>query len=92
MSLYFCFCVNFCGYIWIGSLFYVSDYQLLTKIKVDGQNLKVMSQFKYLGSTISKEGKRIEITSNASQTMAAAVKLWAIHHQEEKVENDMIKS
>lgn len=92
MSLYFCFCVNFCGYTWIGSLLYVPDYQLLTEIKVDGQELKVMNQFKYVGSTISEEGQRIEITSNASQTMAAVVKLSAIHHREEKVENDTTKS
>lgn len=39
---------------------------LSSKIKVGGQELKVVSQFQYIDMIISKEGSRIEILSSAA--------------------------
>lgn len=41
------------------------------KIKVCGQQLEVMNQFKYIGWINIEEGTKIEIISRVTQTMAA---------------------
>lgn len=41
------------------------------KIKVCGQQLEVMNQFKYIGLIIIEEGTKIKIISRITQTMAA---------------------
>ena len=52
-----------------------SGKQISTKIKVRGQELETVGQFKYLGSIITEEGSRAEILSRAAQTTAAMSKL-----------------
>ena len=55
-----------------------SGKQISTKIKVRGQELETVGQFKYLGSIITEEGSRAEILSRAAQTTAAMSKLRPI--------------
>ena len=55
-----------------------SGKQISTKIKVRGQELETVGEFKYLGSIIMEEGSRAEILSRASQTTAAMSKLRPI--------------
>ena len=45
-----------------------------TKIKVRGQELETMGQFKYIGSIITEEGSIAEILSRAAQTTAVMSK------------------
>ena len=42
-----------------------------TEIKVNGQKLKTLTSFKYLGSVITDEGSKPEILSRIAQTTAA---------------------
>ena len=42
-----------------------------TEIKVNGQKLKTITSFKYLGSVITNEGPKPEILSRIAQTTAA---------------------
>ena len=46
-----------------------------TEIKVNGQKLKTVTSFKYLGSVITEEGSKPEILSRITQTTAALTKL-----------------
>ena len=46
-----------------------------TEIKVNGQRLKTVTSFKYLGSVITDEGSQPEILSRIAQTTAALTKL-----------------
>lgn len=55
-----------------------NEEELSTNIKVGGQELKVLRQYKYLGLIISEEGSGREIISSAAQRMAAAIKLKTI--------------
>ena len=49
-----------------------------TEIKVNGQKLKTVTSFKYLGSVITEEGPKPEILSRTTQTIAALTKLKPI--------------
>lgn len=51
---------------------------LSSTIKAGSQELKVLSQFNYFGSFISKEDCRIEIISKAVQTMTSVAKIRII--------------
>ena len=42
-----------------------------TEIKVNGQKLKTITSFKYLGSAIPDEGFKLEMLSRLAQTTAA---------------------
>ena len=42
-----------------------------TEIKVNGQRLETVTNFKYLGSVITDEGSKPEILSRIAQTTAA---------------------
>ena len=46
-----------------------------TEIKVNGQKLETVTNFKYLGSVITDEGSKPEILSRIAQTTAALTKL-----------------
>ena len=46
-----------------------------TEIKVNGQKLKTVTSFKYLGSVITDEGSKPEILSSIAQTTAALTRL-----------------
>ena len=46
-----------------------------TEIKVNGQKLKTVTSFKYLGSVITDEGSKPEILSRIAQTTAALTRL-----------------
>ena len=46
-----------------------------TEIKVNGQKLKPVTSFKYLGSVITDEGSKPEILSRIAQTTAALMRL-----------------
>ena len=46
-----------------------------TEIKVNGQKLKAVTSFKYLGSVIIAEGPKPEILSMIAQTTAALTRL-----------------
>ena len=46
-----------------------------TEIKVNGQKLKTVTSFKYLGSVITDEGSKPEILSRIEQTTAALTRL-----------------
>ena len=47
---------------------------IYTEIKVNGQKLKTVKSFKYLGSVITDEGPKPEILSRTAQTTAALTK------------------
>ena len=46
-----------------------------TEIKVNGQKLKTVTSFKYLGSVITDEGSKPEILSGIAQATAASTRL-----------------
>ena len=46
-----------------------------TQIRVNGQKLKTVTSFKYLGSVITDEGSKPEILSRIAQTTAALTRL-----------------
>ena len=46
-----------------------------TEIKVNGQKLKTVTSFKYLGSVITDEGSKPEILSRIAQATAALTRL-----------------
>ena len=46
-----------------------------TEIKVNGQKLKTVTNFKYLGLVIADEGSKPEILSRIAQTPAALTRL-----------------
>ena len=46
-----------------------------TEIKVNGQKLEAVTNFKYLGSVITDEGSKREILSRIAQTTAAFTRL-----------------
>ena len=46
-----------------------------TEIKVNGQKLKTVTSFKYLGSVITDEGSKLETLSRIAQTTAALTRL-----------------
>ena len=46
-----------------------------TEIKINGQKLKTVTSFKYLGSAITDEGSKPEILSRIAQTTAALTSL-----------------
>ena len=46
-----------------------------TEIKVNGQKLKTVTSFKYLGSVITDEGSKLETLSRIAQTTAAWTRL-----------------
>ena len=46
-----------------------------TEIKVNGQKLETVTNFKYLGSVITDEGSKPEILSRIAQTTAAFTRL-----------------
>ena len=45
------------------------------KIKVNGQKLETVINFKYLGSVITNEGSKLEILSRIAQATAALIRL-----------------
>ncbi|KAK3884766.1 hypothetical protein Pcinc_010952 [Petrolisthes cinctipes] len=51
---------------------------ITTNISVQGQNLQMVQQFKYLGAIISDQGSKPEILARAAQTMTALSKLKPI--------------
>ena len=48
---------------------------IITEIKVNGQKLKTVTSFKYLGSALTNEGSKPEIVSRRAQTTAATTRL-----------------
>ena len=46
-----------------------------TEIKINGQKLETVTDFKYLGSVITDEGSKPEILSRLAQTTAALTRL-----------------
>ena len=46
-----------------------------TEIKVNGQRLETVTNFKYLGSVITDEGSKTEILSRIAQTTTALTRL-----------------
>ena len=48
------------------------------EIKVNGQKLKTVTSFKYLGSVKTDEGSKPEILSRIAQTTAAATRLKTV--------------
>ena len=46
-----------------------------TEIEINGQKLKTVTSFKYLGSVITDEGSKPEILSSIAQTTAALTRL-----------------
>ena len=52
------------------------------EIKIKGQRLEEMENFKYLGAIISNEGSKPEILSRIAQTTAALSRLKLISHME----------
>ena len=46
-----------------------------TEIKVNGQRLKTVTSFRYLGSVITDEGSKPEILSRLAQTTASLTRL-----------------
>ena len=46
-----------------------------TEVKVIGQKLETVTNFKYLGSVITDEGSKLEILSRIAQTAAALTRL-----------------
>ena len=48
------------------------------EIKVNGQKLETVTNFKYLGSVITDEGSKPEIFSKIAQTTAALTRLKAV--------------
>lgn len=53
----------------------INEEGLSSKIKGDGQVLKVASQFTYLGSIIRERKSRVKIISSAIKTVTAVSKL-----------------
>ena len=51
-----------------------------TEIKVNGQRLKTVTSFKYLGSVITDEGSKPEILSRIAQTIAALTRLKPVQN------------
>ena len=49
-----------------------------TEIKVNGQKLETVTNFKYLGSVITDEGSKPELLSRITQTAAALTRLKPI--------------
>ena len=49
-----------------------------TDIKIRGEKLETVKEFKYLGSVVSDEGSKPEILSRIAQTTAALTKLKPI--------------
>ena len=49
-----------------------------TEIKINGQKLKTVTSFKYLGSVKTDEGSKPEILSRIAQTTAAATRLKTV--------------
>ena len=46
-----------------------------TEIKINGQKLETVTNFKYFGSVIADEGSKLEILSRIAQTTAALTRL-----------------
>ena len=46
-----------------------------TEVKVNGQRLETVTNFKYLGSVITNKGSKPEILSKIAQTTAALTRL-----------------
>ena len=64
-----------------GAVFHASDWltrPIQTKITQGGQQLKQVTQFKYLGAIISKEGSKLEVLSRVAQTAGALARLKPI--------------
>ena len=53
-----------------------------TEIKVNGQKLRTVTSFKYLGSFITDEGSKSEILSRIAQTTAALTRLKPVWNDE----------
>ena len=49
-----------------------------TEIKINGQKLKTVTSFKYLGSVITDEGSKPKILSRIAQTTAALTRLKTV--------------
>ena len=49
-----------------------------TEIKINGQKLEIVTNFKYLGSVITDEGSKPEILSRIAQTTTALTRLKPI--------------
>ena len=49
-----------------------------TEIKVNGQKLETVTNFKYLGSVVTDEGSKPEILSWIAQTTAALTRLKSV--------------
>ena len=52
---------------------------LQREIKIKGQRLEAVENFKYLGAIISNEGSKLKILSRIAQTTAALSRLKIIH-------------
>ena len=50
-----------------------------TEIKINGQKLETVTNFKHLGSVITNEGSKPEILSRVAQTTAALTRLKPYH-------------
>ena len=48
------------------------------EIKVNGQKLETVTNFKYLGSVVSAEGSKPEIFSSTAQTRATLIRLTPV--------------
>ena len=48
---------------------------IITEIKINGQKLETVTNFKYLGSVITDEGSKPEILSRIAQATAALNKV-----------------
>ena len=54
-----------------------------TKIKVNGQKLQTVKNFKYLGSVITDGGSKPQILSGITQTIAALIRLKPVWEGQE---------
>ena len=52
-----------------------------TEIEINGQKLKTVTSFKYLGSVITDEGSKPEILSSIAQTTAALTRLKPVWNE-----------
>ena len=52
-----------------------------TEIKVNGQQLETVTSFKYLGSVITDEGSKPEVSSRIAQTTAPLTKLKPVWYE-----------